>query len=208
MYYNLYSHVFSYFCISVSFMKDFEKFKDHVSNRRQKSRMKNVNYVSSNESDNPTAESHVPDSPNLSSFSINLDDTCRRRSSARAQVFGYHSTVRAQGLLGNTKWACGPYRRWSRHPDESRDTLYSNWIPRRFPEAVIRDRGRKLGMGFWNAHPTLRLASVCVLCFITFNYKIISLFTCKLQFPLNNSQILQLSPDLHISPISCFLPCT
>ena len=44
---------------------------------------------------------------------------CRRRGSARAQVFGNHGTVRAQGSLGNTKWAWGPYWRWSRHPDES-----------------------------------------------------------------------------------------
>ena len=56
-------------------MKDFEKFKDHVSTRRGKSYMKNVNYVSSNESDDPTPQSPAPDSPNLSSFSINLDDT-------------------------------------------------------------------------------------------------------------------------------------
>ena len=61
----------------------------------------------------------------------------------------------------------------------------------------------KLGMGFWNAHPTLRLASVCVLYFITFNYLIISSFTRKSQLPPNNFQILQLSSSLHISPIAC-----
>ena len=32
---------------------------------------------------------------------------CRRRGSARAQVFGNHGTVRAQGSLENTKWAFG-----------------------------------------------------------------------------------------------------
>ena len=33
---------------------------------------------------------------------------CRRRGSARAQVFGNHCTVRAHGSLGNTKMDLRP----------------------------------------------------------------------------------------------------
>ena len=48
---------------------------------------------------------------------------CRQWGLARAQVFGNHDIACTQGLLGNTKWVWGPYRRWSRHSNENRDTL-------------------------------------------------------------------------------------
>ena len=67
---------------------------------------------------------------------------------------GDHGTVRAQGSLENTKWAWGPYRRWSRHPNKSRDTLTATGFHGRYPEAVFRDRVWKLGMGFiWPTQP-------------------------------------------------------
>ena len=59
-----------------------------------------------------------------------------------------HGTVWAQGLLENIKWAWGPYRRWSRHLDENQDTLTAIGFHRRYPEAIFRDRVRKLGMDF------------------------------------------------------------
>ena len=67
-------------------IKDFEMFEDHISTRREKSCMKNVNYVSSNESDNRTPQSPVPDSPNFSLFSINLDDTILGGSSCDCPI--------------------------------------------------------------------------------------------------------------------------
>ena len=42
---------------------------------------------------------------NVECFYYMTKGHCRRRGSARAQVFGDHGTVRAQGSLGNTKWA-------------------------------------------------------------------------------------------------------
>ena len=71
-----------------------------------------------------------------------------------AQVFGDHGTVRAQGSLENTKWARGPYRRWSRHPDETREYFTATVFHERYPEAVFKDRVRKLSMGFvWPTRP-------------------------------------------------------
>ena len=105
----------------------------------------------------------------------NLSYILQAAGSARAQVFGDHDTVRAQGPLGLQLWAflqtlvgVG-----SRHPDETRDTFTATGFRRRYPAAVLRDWVRKLGMGFCTAHPTLRSASVCVLYFIIFNYLII-----------------------------------
>ena len=71
-----------------------------------------------------------------------------------AQVFSDHGTMRAQGSLENTKWAWGPYWRWSRHPDETREYFTATGFHGRYPEAVFRDRARKLGMGFvWPTQP-------------------------------------------------------
>ena len=79
---------------------------------------------------------------------------CRRRGSARAQVFGDHGTVRAQGSLENTKWARGLYRRWSRHPNETREYFTATGFHERYPEAVFKDRVQKLDMGFvWPTQP-------------------------------------------------------
>ena len=104
---------------------------------------------------------------------------CRRRGSARAQVFGNHGTVRAQGSLGNTKWASSPYWRWSRHPDKSRDTLTATGFHGRYPETVFRDRVRKLGMGFiWPTQPFGW--PPCV--FIFYYRLIIQLFSCYCWF--------------------------
>ena len=108
-------------------------------------------------------------------------DTCRRHGSARVQVFGDHGTVRAQGPLGLQLWTLlqALVGVGSRHPDETRDTLTATGFHGGYPAAVLRDWVRKLGMGFCTAHPILRSASVCVLCFIIFNYLIIPLITCK-----------------------------
>ena len=80
---------------------------------------------------------------------------CRRWGSARAQVFGDHGTVRAQGPLGNTRMGLEAYYwRWSRHPDETREYFTATGFRGRYPEAVFRDRVRKLGMGFvWPTQP-------------------------------------------------------
>ena len=98
---------------------------------------------------------------------------------ARAQVFGYHGTMRAQGSLGNIKWAWGPYWRWSRHPDKSRDTLYSNWILRKIPISCIQRSGSETGSGICLAHPTFQLASVCIYILLPL---IIKLFPCYCWF--------------------------
>ena len=46
------------------------------------------------------------------------------------------------------------YRRWSRHPDETREYFTATGFHGRYPEAVFRDRVRKLGMGFvWPTQP-------------------------------------------------------
>ena len=66
-------------------MKDFKKFKDHVSTARDKSRMRKMNYASS-ESNNPAPDSPVPESPSLSSFSLNLDDTNISGSSSKCPI--------------------------------------------------------------------------------------------------------------------------
>ena len=79
-----------------------------------------------------------------------------------AQVFGDHGTMRAQGSLGNTRWTWGPYQRWSRHPDETREYFYSNWIPRKIPRSRLQRSGSKTVYGLCSAHPTFRLASVCI----------------------------------------------
>ena len=73
---------------------------------------------------------------------------CRRRGLARTHVFGDRGTVRAQGLLENTKWARDPYRRWSRHPDETREYFTATGFHGRYPEVVFRDWVLKMGMGF------------------------------------------------------------
>ena len=118
---------------------------------------------------------------------------CRRQGSARAQVFGDHGTVWAQGPLEIQLWAFlqALVGVGSRHPDETRDTFTTTGFHGRYPATVLRDWVRKLGMGFCTAHPTLRSASVCVLYFIIFNYFIIPLITCK--WTLINFQILILA---------------
>ena len=119
---------------------------------------------------------------------------CRRRGSARSQVFGNHDTMQAQGSLGNTKWAWGPNWRWSRHPDESRDTLTTTGFHGRYPEAVFRDRVRKLGMGFiWPTQPFGW--PPCV--FIFYYPLIIKLFPYYCWFAHISLLFL---PTLHISP--------
>ena len=66
----------------------------------------------------------------------------------RAQVFGDYGTVRAQSSLENIKWARGPYRRWSRHPDKIREYFTVTEFHGKYPETVFKDRVRKLVMGF------------------------------------------------------------
>ena len=113
---------------------------------------------------------------------------------ARAQVFSDHGTVRAQGSLGNTKWAWSPYWRWSRHPDKSRDILTATGFHGRYPEAVFRDRVRKLGMGFiWPTQPFGW--PPCV--FIFYYPLIIKLFSC---YGLICTHFTFMLPTLHISP--------
>ena len=93
---------------------------------------------------------------------------------ARISV-GNHDTVRAQSSLENIKWVWSPNWRWSRHPDKSRDTLYSNWIPCKIPISRLQRSGSKTGYGLCLAHPTFRLASVCVYILLPFDYLVISL---------------------------------
>ena len=90
---------------------------------------------------------------------------------------------------------------WSRHPDKTRDTFTATGFYGGYPAAVLRDWVQKLGMGFCTAHLILRSASVCISCFIIFNYLIIPLITCK--WASINFQILYFSPNLIISSFSC-----
>ena len=79
----------------------------------------------------------------------------------------------------------GPYRRWSRHPDETREYLYNNWIPRRCPAAVIRERVRKLGMDVFECPPDLAIGFRLCLYFITlwlFNYFLITVWLHAFHF--------------------------
>ncbi|XP_039138824.1 uncharacterized protein LOC120276162 [Dioscorea cayenensis subsp. rotundata] len=55
-------------------VRNFEKFKDNVIPSRQINRKHGFDYVSS-ESENPTPESQAPESPGLSQFSPNLDNS-------------------------------------------------------------------------------------------------------------------------------------
>ena len=106
---------------------------------------------------------------------FNLFTIYRRRGSARGQVFGDHGTMRAQGLLRNTKWAWGPYQRWSRHPDETHKYFTAIGFHGRYPEAIFRDRVQKLGMGFvWPTQPFGWPSCV----FIFYYLLIIQLFPC------------------------------
>ena len=100
------------------------------------------------------------------------------------------------------KWARGPSRRWSRHPDKTRKHLYSNWIPRNIPRSRPQRLGSETGYGLWNAHPTFRLASVCVYSLLPV---IIRLFP---YYSLNHMRFTFILPNLHISPVNAFWPLT
>ena len=106
--------------------------------------------------------------------------------------------MRAQGLLGNIKWGWGPYQRWSRHPDENRDTLTATGFHERYPEAVFRNLVRKLGMGFiWPTQPFGWPP-----CVFVFYYRlIIQLFPYYSWFAHISLLFL---PTLHISPFNAF----
>ena len=66
----------------------------------------------------------------------------------RAQVYGDHGTVRAQGSLGNTKMGLEAYYwRWSRHSDETQEYLYSNWIPWKILRSRHQRSGSETGYG-------------------------------------------------------------
>ena len=115
-------------------------------------------------------------------------------------MFGDHGTVRAQGSLGNTKWARGRYRRWSRHLDETREYFTATGFHERYLEAVFRDRVRKLGMGFvWPTQPFGW--PPCV--FIFYYPLIIKLFSC---YDLICTHFTFILPTLHISAFSAFGP--
>ena len=138
----------------------------------------------------------LPEEQNI----IDKKTNCRRRDSARAQLFGKHVTVRAQSSLVNTKWAWGPYLRWSRYPDENWDTLTATGLHGRYPEAVFRDRVRKLGMSFvWPTQPFSWPP-----CVFVFYYRlIIKLFPC---YGLICTHFTFILPTLHISPFNAFGP--
>ena len=112
----------------------------------------------------------------------------------RFQVFGNHGTVRAQGSLGNTKWAWSPYWRWNRHPDKSRYKLTATELHAKYSETVFKDRVRKLGMVFiWPTQPFSW--PPCV--FIFYYHLIIQLFP---YYCLVAHISLLFLPALHISP--------
>ena len=92
------------------------------------------------------------------------------------------------------------YWRWSRHPDESRDTLTATGFHERYPETVFRDRVRKLGMVFvW---PTQHFGwPPCV--FVFYYRLIIKLFPYHGLICTHFTFIL---PTLYISPFSAFGP--
>ena len=131
-------------------------------------------------------------------YQLNYTSICRRRGLARAQVFGDHGTVWAQGSLGNTKWSRGPYRRWSHHPHKTREYFTAIGCHGRYLEAIFKDRIRKLGMGF--IRPTQPFGwPPCV--FIFYYSLIIKLFAC---YGLICTHFTFMLPTLHISPFSAF----
>ena len=103
----------------------------------------------------------------------------RRRGWSRAQVFSNHDTVRAQCSLANIKMGLRPILEMESPPGWKPGYTYSNWIPRKIPRSRLQRSGSKTGYGLCLAHPTFRLASVCVYILLPL---IIKLFPCYCWF--------------------------
>ena len=91
----------------------------------------------------------------------------RRRGSARAQVYGDHGTVRAQGSLGNTKMGSRPMSEMDSPPGWDSGHFYSNWIPRKIPRIRPQRSGSETGYGLLECPPNLSVGLRVCLYFIT-----------------------------------------
>ena len=120
--------------------------------------------------------------------------------STRAQVFGDHGTVRAQGSLENTMIGLGPISEMESPPGWNPRILVQQLDSTEVPSSRHQRTGSETGYGRLNAHLILRSASVCVYILLPFDYSIISLL-------LFGSRIsLLFLPTLHISSFSAFDP--
>ena len=82
--------------------------------------------------------------------------------------------------------------------------FYGNWIPRRFPEAVIRERVRKLGMDVWMSTRSYDRPPFVFMIYYLLIIQLFLLFTCELDC-LQSMINFTLSPSLHIIRILCNL---
>ena len=110
---------------------------------------------------------------------------CRRRGSARAQVL---ATTALCGLKAHSeiRYRSGPIRRWSRHPDKSRDTL----ITATGSHGGAQQPSSENGFGSWvwtfECPPDLAIGLHLYLWFITFKIIQLSLFiTMQFGFAFN-----------------------
>ena len=96
---------------------------------------------------------------------------CRRREFyVRAQVFGDHGTVRAQGSLGNTMMGLGPISEMESPLRWNPRILVQQLDSTEIPSSRHQRTGSKTRYGHLNVHPILRSASVCVYILLPFDY--------------------------------------
>ena len=96
-----------------------------------------------------------------------------RHCRSHSVVLGFPS-CRPTKCCGKTRYWIGPEahseiryrskptRRWSRHPDKSRDTLVQQLDSTEVSSSRHQRTGSKIGYGCLNVHTTLRSASVCI----------------------------------------------
>ena len=82
--------------------------------------------------------------------------------------FSAHPSIRrprhcaGSGLIRKYKVGSRPISEMQSPPGWNLGILYSNWIPRKIPRSRLQRSGSKTGYGLCSAHPTFRLASVCI----------------------------------------------
>ena len=100
--------------------------------------------------------------------------------------YGELATGLGLGPFSEIRYRSGPIRRWSRHPDKSRDTLVQQLDPMEVPSSRLQRTGSEAGYRRLNVHPILRSAPCVFVIYYLLNYPIIPWLPCNSSLPSIN----------------------